>query len=191
MWGGMDDYARPLEGKQCPWTFNSAILTGPIYRVEPARRKLSVSSCGADREFPDLTEALNFFRANLIDDICGADHLPVMTNFLSYGKTRQSACDKKPVIYPSGMEKPYADQAARILWHRNLLGLTQTEYAQKAGLKRAAINNYESGDFPVGLAAGRALRRTYGLSLDFIYEGSEDALPMNLRNALLDSPIDR
>lgn len=88
------------------------------------------------------------------------------------------------------MEKPYADQAKRILWHRNLLGLTQAEYGKKAGLKRAAINNYESGDFQIGLAAGRALRKAYGLSLDFIYEGEVEALPMNLRKAVLDNPID-
>ena len=86
------------------------------------------------------------------------------------------------------MEKPFSDQAARIVWHRTLLGLTQAEYGENAGLKRAAINNYESGDFQIGLAAARALRATYGLSLDFIYEGIADALPMNLRKALLESP---
>jgi len=89
------------------------------------------------------------------------------------------------------MEKPFADQAARILWHRNLLGYTQAEYAIRAGLKRPALNNYESGDFQIGLAVACALRKTYGLSLDFIYEGEVEALPMNLRKALLDNPIDR
>ena len=87
------------------------------------------------------------------------------------------------------MDKPFSDQANRLLWHRNLLALSQIEYATKAGLKRAAVNNYESGDFQIGLAAARALRSTYGLSLDFIYEGVTDALPMNLRNALLDKPV--
>ena len=89
------------------------------------------------------------------------------------------------------MEKPYSDIAKRLVWHRALLGFTQKEYAEKAGLKRAAINNYESGDFQIGLAAARALRKTYGLSLDFIYEGEAEALPMNLRKALLDSPLER
>ncbi len=90
-----------------------------------------------------------------------------------------------------GMEKPYSDQANRILWHRKLLGLSQLEYATKAGLKRPALNNYESGDFQIGLAAARSLRAAYGLSLDFIYEGVVDALPMNLRNALTDKPVDK
>jgi len=89
------------------------------------------------------------------------------------------------------MDKTFSDQASRLVWHRNLLGLSQADYGAKAGLKRAAINNYESGDFQIGLAAARSLRNTYGLSLDFIYEGVSDALPMNLRNALLESPVVR
>lgn len=87
------------------------------------------------------------------------------------------------------MEKPHSDTAARIKWHRNLLGMTQAEYAEKAGLKRAQLNNWEGGDFQVGLAGARKLRNTYGLSLDFIYEGDSEALDMTLRKALLDSPI--
>ena len=89
------------------------------------------------------------------------------------------------------MEKPYTDQAQRIVWHRNFLGFTQKQYAARAGIKRSALNNYESGDFQIGLAAARSLRKTYGLSLDFIYEGEVDALPMNLRKALLDKPADK
>ena len=87
------------------------------------------------------------------------------------------------------MDKPYADTAARIKWHRALLELTQSEYAERAGLKRAQLNNWESGDFQVGLAGARRLRRIYGLSLDFIYEGEVEALDMALRKALLDKPI--
>ena len=89
------------------------------------------------------------------------------------------------------MEKPFSDIAARIKWHRALTGKTQAQYARLAGLKRAQLNNWETGDYRISLDGARALRRTYGLSLDFIVEGSEDALSMNLRNALLDNPIDR
>ncbi|WP_417701898.1 helix-turn-helix domain-containing protein [Pseudophaeobacter sp.] len=88
------------------------------------------------------------------------------------------------------MEKPYADIASRLRWHRERMGLTQSQYAEKAGLKRAQLNNWESGDYQVGLAGARALRKTYGLSLDFIYEGDEQALDMTLRKELLDNPID-
>lgn len=87
------------------------------------------------------------------------------------------------------MMKPYQDQAQRIRWHRSVLGLTQEEYAARAKLKRATVNNWESGDYQVGLAGARALYKAYGLSLDFIYEGIDGALPMALRNALSETPI--
>jgi len=87
------------------------------------------------------------------------------------------------------MDRPYSDISARIVWHRNLLGLTQAQYAERAGLKRSQLNNWETGNYQIGLAAARALRKTYGLSLDFIYEGVDDALDMTLRKALLDNPI--
>lgn len=89
------------------------------------------------------------------------------------------------------MDKPFEDIAARIRWHRDLLGMTQAEYAKNAGLKRAQLNNWESGTFQVGLSGARALRKTYGLSLDFIYEGVTDALDMTLRKSLLESPVDK
>lgn len=87
------------------------------------------------------------------------------------------------------IDRPHAEIAARIKWHRELLGLTQKDYAEKAGLKRAQLNNWEGGDNRIGIDGARALRKTYGLSLDFIYEGVDDALSMTLRNALLESPI--
>lgn len=115
-----------------------------------------------------------------------------MTNNLSKVKTgdgtlRQDICH---AILPR-MEldqKPFGDIAARIRWHRDLLGMTQKEYAEKIGQKRATINNWESGDYRLSLDGALALRKTYGLSLDFMYEGIADALPMTLRNAWLDKP---
>jgi len=86
--------------------------------------------------------------------------------------------------------RPYAEIAARIKWHRSVTGRTQEEYAAAAGLTRQQLNNWENGQKRIGLDGARALRKTYGLSLDFIYEGIADALPMNLRNALSDSPAE-
>lgn len=87
------------------------------------------------------------------------------------------------------LTRPHAEIASRIKWHRELLSLTQKDYAEKAGLKRAQLNNWEGGDHRIGIDGARALRKTYGLSLDFIYEGVDDALSMTLRKALLESPI--
>lgn len=85
-------------------------------------------------------------------------------------------------------EKPFGEIAMRLRWHRELLGLTQKEYAEKIGQKRATLNNWESGDYRLSLDGALALRKTYGLSLDFMYEGIDDALPMTLRNAWIDRP---
>lgn len=84
--------------------------------------------------------------------------------------------------------RPYADVAARIRWHRKIEGLEQKEYAERAGLKRSQLSNWEAGIQCVSVEGARKLRRTYGLSMDFIFEGIVDALPMTLRAALRDNP---
>jgi len=84
---------------------------------------------------------------------------------------------------------PYGDIAARIRWHRAFEGLNQTEYATKAGIKRSQLSNWETGQQRVSVDGALLLRDTYGLSLDFIYAGNVDALPMNLRQALRDNPL--
>lgn len=85
-------------------------------------------------------------------------------------------------------EKPFEDIAGRLRWHRDLEGLTQLEYARQIGVKRNTLNNWESGDYRLSLDGALALRKRYGLSLDFMYEGIDDALPMTLRRAWRDKP---
>ena len=85
-------------------------------------------------------------------------------------------------------DAPFSDIAARIRWHRALEGLKQADYATKAGIKRSQLSNWESGQQRISIDGALALRETYGLSLDFIYEGIDDALPMTLRAAWRDRP---
>lgn len=85
-------------------------------------------------------------------------------------------------------EKPYADIAERIAWHRALTGLDQADYAERAGLKRTQLSNWESGNTRLSLDGALALRRTYGLPLDFMYEGIAETLDMTLRSAWMDRP---
>lgn len=88
-------------------------------------------------------------------------------------------------------DRPYSDIAERIAWHRELEGMTQADYAHKAGLKRSQLKNWETGSHRLGLDGALALRKTYGLSLDFLYEGIDDALDMTLRRAWRDRPAVR
>ena len=84
--------------------------------------------------------------------------------------------------------RPFADIAERIKWHRELMALDQKDYAKKAGVTRSSLNNWESGGYRLSIDGAIALRRTYGLSLDFMYEGIDDALPMTLRVAWRERP---
>lgn len=122
----------------------------------------------------------------------------MMTNNLSMRKTnvssvRQPACRVilKGMKTPDDLENaPFGDIAARIRWHRTQVVKMDLEpYAQRIGFKRQRYGNWESGEYRLSLDGALALRRTYGLSLDFIYEGIPDALPMNLRLAWEERPL--
>ena len=85
--------------------------------------------------------------------------------------------------------KPYADIAERLRWHRDLLGMDQSEFVRRLpSVSRQAYSNWESGSTRLSLNGALEIRRAYGLSLDFMYEGIADTLPMTLRQAWLDRP---
>lgn len=86
--------------------------------------------------------------------------------------------------------RPFSDIAERIKWHREtvLKCPRQEDYAQSIGVKRSALSLWEAGTHRLSLDGALALRNKYGLSLDFMYEGNDDALPMTLRNAWRDRP---
>jgi DNA-binding XRE family transcriptional regulator len=85
-------------------------------------------------------------------------------------------------------DKPFADIADRLPWHRESTGLTQDDYAAKIGFKRSTYSLWEAGSHRLSLDGALALRKRWGLSMDFMYEGIADALPMTLRAAWLDRP---
>lgn len=129
---------------------------------------------------------------------------PLVTNLLSLVKATDHASGKFFVRYAEGMVnpdriRPYEDIAARLRAAREAYGeslipprvVGQQEFAEKAGLKHSQYKNWESGAFQCSLSGARALRKTYGLSLDFIFEGILDALPMSLRSALSDKLLDK
>lgn len=84
--------------------------------------------------------------------------------------------------------KPFEDIGERLYWHRSYEGLDQEQYASKAGFKASTYGNWETGYSRISLDGARALRATYGLTLDFIIEGIPDALPASLYKAWRDRP---
>lgn len=90
---------------------------------------------------------------------------------------------------PTNSEKPYSDIGERLRWHRDLLNVDQADYVKPLlAVKRSAYSNWEAGSSRLSLNGALEIRETYGLSLDFLYAGIDDALPMTLRNAWRDSP---
>lgn len=81
--------------------------------------------------------------------------------------------------------RPFLDVAERIQWHRQIVGLTQKQYAQSILTKRSAFSLWEAGTHRLSLNGALAIHHKYGLTLDFLYLGDSDALPMTLRNAWL------
>lgn len=88
----------------------------------------------------------------------------------------------------SAPTRPFSDIDERIKWHRSVIGMNQQEYADSIGIKRSTLSLWEAGTHRLSLDGALALRNKYGLSLDFMYEGISDALPMTLRNAWLERP---
>lgn len=133
-----------------------------------------------------MTDSLN-------EGVCGVVfHKPFMPSILAHVKPsvhvlRQNTWrDIVPDMDLS--DKPFGAIASRIIWHRRLEGLEQKDYAEKAGLTRSQLSNWETGTSRVSIDGAIKLRHTYGLSLDFIYEGIADTLPMTLRSAWMDRP---
>lgn len=84
--------------------------------------------------------------------------------------------------------KPYADIAERLIWLRSLEGMTQKEYAAAIGVKRPALNNWESGAYRLSLDGALAIQARFGVSLDFMYCGNDAALDMTIRKAWRSRP---
>lgn len=148
----------------------------------------------ADRELSYTQLRPQGIEVQLVSDGLGdiLCHGQVMTNNLSNVKTGFSSSSysvSHDIVAGMDDTRPFSDIAARVRWHRALEGLNQTEYARRAGLNRAQLNNWESGDYRLSIDGALALRRTYGLSLDFMYEGIDDALSMTLRRAWRERPL--
>lgn len=87
-------------------------------------------------------------------------------------------------------ERAFSDIAERIKWHRETVeGLDQKAYAERIGVKRTTLKNWETGDYRLSLDGALAMRSEFDLSLDFMYEGIDDALPMTLRQAWRDRSL--
>ncbi len=62
--------------------------------------------------------------------------------------------------------------------------ITQTEFAERAGLKQSGYTHYENGMRLPSIDAAAALVDTYDISLDWLYLGLDFNMPFEINAAL-------
>jgi len=78
------------------------------------------------------------------------------------------------------------DEIARRLERtRTALDLSQSEFAEKAGIARNTYNQWEKGKGRPQLDGAIALCNTYHLTLDWIYFGEMNGLPYQIASKLV------
>ncbi len=84
----------------------------------------------------------------------------------------------------------FADISNRLRMARAYYNLSQKKYAEEAGVPPKSYNQWESGAFRISIPGAIKVRERFGLSLDFIYCGSLDALPHKMASAFSSNPLD-
>jgi transcriptional regulator with XRE-family HTH domain len=74
-------------------------------------------------------------------------------------------------------DRPFREIGNRLKAFRLTTGLSQKDFAEAAGIRDTTYNQYERGLSQPKVENARALRETYGLSLDWIYDGDTKAMP--------------
>lgn len=187
-------FSRSLPIERIKGTRYAHFVAHSLERAIPTGRE---RSCG-----PGIPDRMRRNAQSATDDICGQRigdvvnggfcHTPEYANWFSNGQakhalSRQSNWLANITSMDSEKIRPFSDIAERLKWHREqIVGATQAEYAASIGVKRAAYSLWEAGTHRLSLDGSLALRSKYGLSMDFMHEGIDDALPMTLRNAWRD-----
>lgn len=74
--------------------------------------------------------------------------------------------------------------AARLKRVREVLALEKKEFAERAGMGMQTYGPFENGTRDLSLQSAKKLRKTYGLTLEFLYFGKIDDLPTRISRAL-------
>jgi len=74
--------------------------------------------------------------------------------------------------------------ARRLALTREVLGMRQFEFAEKANIKRSMYNHIESGNSMPSVKIAHALCDTYSLTFDWIYCGDPSSIKYELANAI-------
>jgi transcriptional regulator with XRE-family HTH domain len=78
---------------------------------------------------------------------------------------------------PEKNSKKMDPVARRLALTREILGLTEREFAERAGVVLSRYHSWEIGSIPISLSAAMALCAAHGLTLDWLYRGKTLGLP--------------
>ncbi|WP_407652482.1 helix-turn-helix domain-containing protein [Cohaesibacter marisflavi] len=78
--------------------------------------------------------------------------------------------------------------AQRLNWLLDYLELSQVEFARTINASPTTLSNWLSGRSRLSLDGALSIRKTYGVSLDFLYLGRADTLPQQIAKAWASSP---
>ena len=68
--------------------------------------------------------------------------------------------------------------ARRLALTREIFGLTEKEFAERAGVLLGRYHQWESGSTPISLSSAVALCAAHGVTLDWLYRGKIQGLPL-------------
>lgn len=74
--------------------------------------------------------------------------------------------------------------AARLQRAREIIGLGKREFAERAGIGEQTYGPFENAKRDLSLSSAKKLRKTYGLTLEFLYFGKIDDLPTRISREL-------
>lgn len=80
-------------------------------------------------------------------------------------------------------DKPEA-VAARLIWLREQMNMNKNEFSTRAGVDEQSYGQVEKCNRTLTYGAAKKIRRTYGVSLEFLYFGKIDDLPHRLTKLL-------
>ena len=87
-------------------------------------------------------------------------------------------------IDPDDIASWREDVGRRLRLLRMVVDMDQIPFAKSVGIKQSRWSSYERGARMLTLAAARALRETYGVSLDWIYLGDPSGWPYRMHEKL-------
>jgi transcriptional regulator with XRE-family HTH domain len=70
--------------------------------------------------------------------------------------------------------------ARRLALTREILGLTEKEFAERAGMILSRYHLWETGRCPISLNSAMAICDAHGFTLDWLYRGKTQGLPWQL-----------